>query len=99
MSNLRLPEWFIGGPLHGEDKLTRFPRVTTHEIRYPHFEDFDAADPFNERATVTEYCYGRTKFAIGRTELTIWVLYGMDRLDAGDRLAEILLAPHLTEAS
>lgn len=98
MSETRVPEWFIGGPLHGKDRLTECPYARTAEIRYPHFEHFDAADPFNERATVTEYTYRRTTFAIGRTELTIWVLYGMDRGDAADRLAEILLAPHLAAA-
>ncbi|WP_433225558.1 hypothetical protein [Actinomadura formosensis] len=63
MSKLRFPEWFIGSPLHGQDRLTVRPTVRTNEIRTV---DFSAADLLDESTTITEYSYHRTRFAIGR---------------------------------
>lgn len=82
----RAPEWFIGGPLHGEDKLVHFPRVE-HVVEFPEFS--------SDGDTVTKCQYAARRYAIGRTMLTLWVLAELDGLDAGSLFADILLAPHM----
>ena len=91
MSDPGVPEWFIGGPLHGDNKLTTCPDNGSHEVRTVQYNHGGQLD---DSPVHTEYSYRRTRFALGRTTLTLWVLYGMEHLDVGDRLAEILLAPH-----
>lgn len=87
MSETRVPEWFIGGPLHGKDRLIEVPDVQHNVIAAVDYTEAPGRAP--EQRT-----YVRKNFAIGRTTLTIWIVAGMDEFDAGDRLAEILLAPH-----
>lgn len=89
MSETRVPEWFIGGPWHGRDKLTH-PSVRN----VPGFViSYDPAEPESQ-----DRLYEAKRFAIGETVLTIWVYEDLDELTAATRLAEVLLAPHKVPA-
>jgi hypothetical protein len=78
----RNPEWFIGGPLHGQDKLAH---PALGGVNYTHLSTGpDSPDTH----------YAMRRFAIGRTMLTLWVYNDVDEPEAGALLAEIMLAPH-----
>ena len=98
MSRAGIPEWFIGGPLHGKDRRTEVPGHRRDLFAVPEAiivrPDHDAPLPDDQPTPARQRVYARRTFAIGRTVLVIWTVDGMQDHDIGDQLAEILLAPH-----
>ncbi|NEA21596.1 hypothetical protein [Actinomadura bangladeshensis] len=91
-----IPQWFIGGPWHGKDRRTECPSTRRDTIAVPTPASASPVMPAadDDRAAPAETVYARRRFAIGRTVLTFWADAAMHEADVGDRLAEILLAPH-----
>lgn len=86
----KYPEWFIGGPLHGED---RAQRPDLHRVGDAvRIEDWTCPEP-------DRHVYVSRRFAIGETTLTIWVLAGLGEMEAATLLAGILLKPHERQAA
>lgn len=98
MSKARIPEWLIGGPLHGKDRRTEVPDHRRDLFAMPQTivicPDRDGQLPDDQPTLARQRVYARRTFAIGRTVLVIWTVDGMQDRDIGDQLAEILLAPH-----
>lgn len=77
----RYPEWFLGGPLDGQDK------AETH----PHKNDWSTIEVDDG----TIWTYSRYVFRFGDVEVPIWRDQRLtSREIALCRLGEILLAPH-----
>lgn len=93
----RLPEWFIGGPWHGRDKLADRPQQEFSDALIGHHLPVGAWAALDDPASVPQpvrFEYRRKTFAIGSTALTLWVAADLPESDASDKFAEILLAPH-----
>lgn len=77
-----IPEWFIGGPLHGKDRATQFPGREQYAYTYS-VSDRDV------------WRYFRQRFTIGARIVIMWVdLNRTSREMAATLLADVLLAPH-----
>jgi hypothetical protein len=77
-----IPEWFVGGPLHGKDRLTQFPGRQQFAYTYS----------VNDR---DKWRYSRQRFTIGARIIVMWVdMNRTSREMAATMLADLLLAPH-----
>ena len=92
----RLPEWFIGGPWHGMDKLAHpVTRNMAPDNWYVLTYDLSAIleeDPTSSARRGTTY--NKQTYMIGEAAFTIWIANNLDLRAATTMLAEILLAPH-----
>lgn len=96
MSDDGIPQWFVGGPWHGKDRRTECPSIRRDTIAAPAPAPVSPIAPTtgDDRPVPAQTLYARRGFAIGRTVLTFWADAAMQDVEIGDRLAEILLAPH-----
>ena len=94
------PEWFIGGPYHGMDKLTVAPNVPDYgEVRYDItgwlcdlYPNYSYADLGGYYST-----YTRHVFDIGAVSVPLWAdMRVTTKTEVASKLAEIMLAPHAT---
>lgn len=80
-----IPEWFIGGPLHGEDRRKVFPRDQFGPFKVPPEPGKGDGNPF---------WYHRQRFTIGNRVIVFWWGYDTSQEVAASMLADLLLAPH-----
>jgi len=98
------PEWFLGGPWHGEDKRVRCPNLQ-QTIRVARPRDIDYRDLLNDSPEDTmvsfdEYEYVPQRANIFGELLTVWV--GMDNLQESvnpnstiyRELGKLIMSPH-----
>lgn len=101
----RYPEWLVGGPWNGDDKVTRLgPGDSSRGVVAQVAVDLHAppgpGELYEHRGPkIARIVYERKPFAIGETVLTVWVAKGVGDLEAATLLAEILLAPHRIPAA
>lgn len=103
----RLPEWFVGGPWHGRDKLAGRLREVSYgwviarwiapEDVKAHLTSFDP-DVESTLPAPRECRYEVKKFAMFGTVLRLWVDSSLSEQDMGVLLVELLLAPHRVPA-
>lgn len=98
----RLPEWMIGGPMHGKDRTDVFPdygnrdRIlvpapVTRRAEFAAF--FDAGNPL-EIPGVSTVHYDRTPIAALGESWTAWVDTRITRDTILTHLTRLILAPH-----
>lgn len=89
----RYPEWFVGGPWHGKDKLREAPNINDR-IRVATVRPFDISEFINPSPTTEfhhdEYTYVPRHARIFGETLTVWI----SEHDAG-----LLASGHDTEVS
>lgn len=83
------PEWFIGGPLHGENKLTGQFAHVQHTVLYIE----------NERTMgEIEWQYSLKKFILGRHVIRCWIdPRMMTDITAQNDIIDFILKPHIME--
>lgn len=88
----KYPEWFIGGPLHGEDKLVRFPDAygMVLWIEYAHSWTHDHEFIISK----LKWQYQRRTFCMGSVVIRIWVDEYLSELEATTLLGELIMKPH-----
>jgi hypothetical protein len=92
----RLPEWFIGGPMHGTDKVAKFGNDTAAVFYVMQPAEPVAFEPVAfDRQVEDRIAYVRQRTGFGSAPLlTIWVADGVDQQEISILFAELLLAPH-----
>lgn len=87
----RLPEWFVGGPYHGEDKIAKFGPRETRVVLAPSSGNWWEED----RPEVFKYERRRFYFGPDSATIVVWVWDGEIR--PWKLLSQILLAPHMID--
>lgn len=96
----RIPEWFIGGPWHGRDRITDCPtpdvggRIIAQQVPTAKLHEAPMTDEDLYPSEPERFHYVCRRLRFGSTMLTVWVDETMPDLTAQDHLAAILLAPH-----
>lgn len=90
-------EWFVGGPLDGQDKREEFPDIPTWgEIRATEsLGDIETLDSPESRPLNMEWCYRQDRFTFGGLVIPFWTDHRLIANQViGMRLAEIIMEPH-----
>lgn len=97
---MRYPEWFIGGPMDGEDKTETFPHIPEWSaIQAPQFMKLiQSGDDVSWSDPMYAWMYRRQTFTLGAVLVPFWT---DDRLisreEIASRLGELIMAPHVKE--
>lgn len=100
----RYPEWFLGGPWHGEDKRVRAPNLdrTIHVAMQPDLNVRDLLDmsPEMDMPVVEQVTYIPQRCMVFGIRLTLWVIQdeipNLGRIDSPimKALGELIMFPH-----
>lgn len=98
----RFPEWFVGGPWHGKDKLEACPNLQgSVMVAVPEPLDYNprmiTMIPTMEDMRINRVVYVPKRFSFFGEILTAWVMDDHDFIsdhETGRLLGELIMAPH-----